>query len=229
MSDGDWYTAGLYGRYDRGGIVVEASAAYNHARYTTQRVIDIPGAVFTTPYPGIFITLPSDSRSARSANRMNGFSARLAAGYDFEPRNGWTFGPRVEGSAVYGRVSGYKETGAGILSLTVGRTRQTYGEAGAGLAASRMFTRVNGSAVVASLKVMGMYGGATGNKLNGALAADGGSFSFKPDRRSGLWCLPEASLTWKINDRVNLTAAYAGRFGKRYIENTGSLNISVRF
>ena len=227
VSDGDWYTAGLYGGFSRGGFFLDASAAYNHASYDANRSVFIPGVIFTTPYPDRLIVLDPYDRGASSGKRMNGFSAGLGAGYDFEPGCGWSVGPRVEGSLVHSRVSGYSENGAGARNLSVSAYRRTYAGGGVGVGASKAFARADGRALVASFKLMGMYGSSFGDDLRGSFSNNGSAFRFKPERHSGLWCLPEASLTWKANDRIAVTAAYSGRFGKRYVENSGSLCVSL--
>lgn len=228
-ASGNWYSAGVYGRLDRDRFFIEASAMYNYGDYDVRRSAFIPGAIFSTPYPNQFILkTPLDLR-ANADNTVHGASARLAAGVNIWEGCGWVIGPRAEGAVSYGRVSGYRESGAGVLDLTVDAYDSTYAEGGIGLAAAKGFCGFGGRRFVASAKVMGMYGGAFGSDMSGRYNAYGSDFAFKPERESGFWCLPEASLTWAANERVSVTAAYAGRFGKDYMENTGSLTVSVGF
>lgn len=224
---GDWYNAGLYARYDREDFFLHASTAYDYGKFDSNRSILVPGAIFTSSLPGEFIVLDPFARRAGAEVKTHGVSGRLAAGYDAWKANGWTFGTRVEGGVAHSHMPKYNERGAGALTLRLDRYNTTYGEAGAGLALSKIFGGPGGSRFAAAAKVMGMYGGSFGGNITGRFSQYGSRFEFSPERIKTAWLLPEASLTWRVNDRVDLSVAYSGRFGKRYSENAGYLKVGI--
>lgn len=227
-TDGNWYNAGLYARLDRPRFFIEAAATYSYGDYDTNRQVFIPGAAFRSNLPGTFIVYDPIYRNASASISAHGVSGRLAGGVDVLKGDGWAFGPRAEGTLSYVHVPGYAEDGAGSLNLTMDSYGSVYAEGGAGLGASKAFLEKGGiRRLVAQASVIGLYGASSGDNLDGRFSQYGTRFSLDPERTSAFSCVPEASLTWRITDQVDLSASYAGRFRSGYSENSGTLRFGI--
>lgn len=227
-ADGDWFTAGLYGRIDKPKWFTEVSLAYNYGQHDSKRGLYIPGAMFSSNIPGQYITLPAMNRSITSRQRAHGASGRLAGGADLWEIGNWRFGPRAEASFSFIRASDYKENGAGAFGLNVDSYRSAYFEGGLGLGVARGFIEKNGSnTLLFSTQVTGLYGAGTGNDITGSFSRYGSRFRISPERVSTAWGAPEVALAWKINQRTELSASYSARLGKRRTTNNFSIGLSA--
>lgn len=227
-SDGDWYTAGLYGRWQRDKLIVQGSAAYSYGEFKPNRSIFIPGAIFPGSQPGEWVVLDPMSFATRAKTHAHNANAHLSVGYDVWEGDGWAIGPRLEGSYAGGRMRGYTESRGGSLNLKVNGLTNHYVEGGAGLAGAKVFRDAAGEGrVVASAKVSGLYGGSYGQDMRGSFVQYGTAFTAPAKRLRGMWCVPEAALRWRVNKHLDISVSYAGRFGDKYSENAGFLRFDV--
>lgn len=227
-ADGDWGTFGAYGRIDRRRSFVEGSIAGSFGDYDMTRNIVIPGVVFTGNQPGTFVFdwAPDMFEQAKSKFDTQSVSFRLAGGRDLWRANGWIFGPRAEMSMSYLSMDSYTERGADSLNLHVNRYKSTYLEGGFGLFAGKCFV-MNKQRFIATGKLMGMAGGTMGGDMYGQFVNNGSAFRVNPNHTTTGWIVPEATLAWNLRDGVVLSGSYAGRFGEKYSENSGSLALSL--
>jgi Subtilisin-like serine proteases len=226
-ADGDWYSTGLYGRFSRDKLFVGASAAYSYGKFDNDRGIFIPGALFNSNIPGEFIVYDPILRNSGSKVKSHTGSARLQAGYSVWECGGWTIATQMEAGIATTRVRGFTESGGGALDLSVSGFSTSYAEGGVGLGVSKAFQQRNGQRLIASARLMGAYGGSFGGKVNGRYAQYGSTFQYAPERTKSAWCLPEAALTWKATERLDVSVGYNGRFGKDHYENAGFLQIGI--
>ncbi len=225
-AEGDWGTVGMFGRLDRKRGFVEGSVALGFGDVDLNRRVFIPGAIFAGSKPGELVVLDPMRKSTSANTEATGISARLAAGRDSWKINGWKVGPRAEFSLSYLDFDGYEEQGGDSLALGVNAYQTTYLEGGVGLHAGKAF-RVNKRSFLASAKLMGMYGGMTGDDLSGKFLGGGSEFTTDADHMSTGWIAPEASLSWQIRKNIYLTGTYAGRFGEDFSDNTGSVALNL--
>ncbi|MGL4594842.1 MAG: autotransporter domain-containing protein [Thermoguttaceae bacterium] len=223
---GDWLNVGAYGRVDRKSRFVEGSVAYGHGDYKMTRNVLMPGATFTDSTPGQFIVLNPMFLQMNSKTQTDSFSTRVAGGRDLWKRNGWTIGPRGEMSLSYISLGGYTENGSEALNLTVDQYNTTYLDGGVGLHAGKSFCRGSEMFVV-STKIMAMYGGMAGDDFSGKFVRGGSAFTTTPNHLSTAWAAPEVTLSWKVSEGLVLSGTYAGRFGDRLSENTGSVGFTA--
>ena len=124
--------------------------------------------------------------------------------------------------------NGYKESGADSLNLTVDAYRTTYLEGGLGIFMGKQF-KLGGGELTATCKVMGMYGGMTGDNFSGRFRTFGSPYQVKAGHMSTAWLAPEATLAWSNSQNLSLTASYSGRFGERYRENAVSFAVKLHW
>ncbi len=225
-STGNWGNVGIYGRLDRAKGFLEGSVAYGYGDYDLIRSIYIPGTSFSDNVPGQNINLGEILKFADASTKANGFSTRIAAGRDLWKRKGWRVGPRAEFSLSYLDYDGYDENGAGALNLHVDRYKTTYLEGGIGLHAAKKFVR-GSQMFIASGKVLGMYGGTTGDDLSGRFLRGDNAFTADPNHLATGWIAPEATLAWNMRDGVVLSGSYYGRFGHNYSSNAVSAALNL--
>ncbi|MDR1291464.1 MAG: autotransporter outer membrane beta-barrel domain-containing protein [Planctomycetaceae bacterium] len=222
-AEGEWGNVGVYGRIDNRKSFVETSLAYGFGEYDMTRNIVIPGAVFSGAGPDApAIVLPAWFKQANSKLRTDAFSLRLAGGRDVRKINGWKIGTRAEFSLAYVNVGAYTETGAQSLNLAMDKYGSTYLEGGVGLFAGKRLRNL-----MATGKLMGMYGGSSGNNMNGKFAQFGSRFSTNPKSNTTAWIVPETTLSWNLSRNVVFSGSYSGRFGEKYSENTGTIALSL--
>ena len=220
LAKGDWINFGVSGRVERQQGFLEGSLSYGYGDYDLTRYVFVPGASFFG-YPDT-ITLDSMSKRAEAQTHAHDFSMRVAAGRDLWKVNGWKVGPRAEMSLSHLAFGSYRESGADSLNLSVNGYKTTYMEGGAGLFAGRKIRNV-----VATGKLMGMYGGMMGDDLSGSYVTHGSPYRVDAGHISTIWVVPEASLAWNVRKNVVLSGSYAGRFGDRYCVNTGSVAVNL--
>jgi len=167
-------------------------------------------------------------KSAKASAHVHNFSARAAAGHDLWKIKGWEVGLRGEMSLSYLAFSGYRESGADSLNLDVDGYRTTYLEGGGGFFTGKRF-RLGSGYIVATGKMMGMYGRMNGSDFTGRFQTYGSSYRVSPGHISTAWVAPEATLAWNITKGLTISGSYSGRFGKRYIVNAGSVDLNLRW
>ncbi len=57
----------------------------------------------------------------------------------------------------------------------------------------------------------------------------GSSFSVAPEKLRSWFFVPEASLSWRVSERLAVSVSYQARLGKYETANTGFLSVSLEF
>jgi len=220
LADGHWANLGVYGRVDRRNFFLEGSLSYGYGDYDLTRYVHIPGAV----YDGVDgpIVYGAMTHNAFAMTRAHDLAMRVATGSNWRKTNGWTVGPRGEMSLSHLAIDGYREFGAGSLNLAVDGYATTYLEGGLGLFVGKQFRNFS-----ATGKVMGMYGGVSGDDLSGRFMNFGSPYRVSAGHDSTAWVAPEASLAWTVSRGMSISGSYSGRFGEKYNENAGSVSLNL--
>lgn len=216
---GDWGSLGVYAGAARDSLAFGASVSAGIGDYDLRRGVYGPGIAFPgMVYDPVTFTAASDSRSYAATGR-----ASASHSFDF---GRWRLGPAAEGFVSYAHMESYRERNAGGLTLAVDGHDYFYGEGGAGLQASALFC-AKSRPLLASMKLLGLYGRSDAGTMTGMFATGGTPFRAGVERVSTGWFVPEASLAWRVSERVTLNASYQGRFGKKTNINAGSLSVSL--
>jgi hypothetical protein len=223
FAKGYWATLGAYSRIDRRSGFFEGSFSFGIGEYDLTRNIDLPGFSYDGANGHVHRADPRRAMATAQADTHD-ISARLASGRDLWRTNGWTIGPRGEVSLSHLTFKRYQETGAGSLNLVSDVYRTTYVEGGIGLFAGKRFRNFT-----ATGKVMGMYGGVSGDDLSGNFQTFGSPYRVSGGYMSTAWVVPEAALAWNLVDGLSISGSYSGRFGERYSENTGSVGVNLHW
>ena len=220
LADGHWANLGVYGRVDRRNFFLEGSLSYGYGDYDLTRYVYIPGAV----YDGVDgpIVYGAMTHNAFAMTRAHDLAMRVATGSNWRKTNGWIVGPRGEMSLSHLAIEGYREFGAGSLNLAVDGYTTTYLEGGLGLFVGKQFRNFS-----ATGKVMGMYGGVSGDDLSGRFMSFGSPYRVSAGHLSNAWVTPEATLAWTVSRGMSISGSYAGRFGEKYHENAGSVSLNL--
>jgi outer membrane autotransporter protein len=204
----------FYGRWAKKHVYLESSLVYGYSHYKTDRKIS-----FTTD-------IPVDRDAKGRHNGMQG-SAHLKAAGDWSYKK-TTFEPFAEAAYVYIHEKGFKEKGAQSLDLDVSSKNSNLlmSEAGLRIAYCKSYCRTTFTPYV---QASGIYESRHLGKHEKALF-NGCPLNVTGLNPSRMMAGVEAGLNLTLANQASiLSLAYKGRFAKRFMDNSGYLQVNVRF
>jgi autotransporter-associated beta strand protein len=204
----------IYGRWAKKHGSIESSLVYGYSRYKTDR-------------PIIFmVDIPVNRHAKGNHSSMQG-SAHLKAAADWSCKK-ITFEPFAEAAYVYIREKGFKEKGAQSLDLDIlsKNSNLLMSEAGLRIAYCKSCPR---TILTPYVQASGIYESRRLGKHEKALF-NGCPLNVTGLNPSRMMTGLEAGLNLTLGDQAAiLSLAYKGRFAKRFMDNSGYLQLNVRF